>query len=185
MTYSTHDVSERIVIPVSTIKLWADRLGIGTRNSLGQRRFSDKDLVALELVKTLRDSDCGFETITRQLALPLDLSGEGARQRELFAPPDGLDEEALVERLTAAMLTATKADNDLAERYALATHRIGELETDLRHLQQQAQRLMTDGHAEADRQRARADRLEAERDDLLRQLAERRARPWWRWLLSD
>lgn len=191
---STTEVAERLSTPVSTVKLWADRLRIGERNSQGQRRFSDGDLTLLEVVRSLRDSDCGFETITRRLSsTPVNDQQPpvNGHQRELPPEAPALDADALAERITAAVISASRADNELAERYARAAHRIGELEAENRMIREQAdesRRLLTDGQGETDALKAKLavetqDRIraEAERDTLKAQAA----RPWWRKLLGQ
>ncbi len=154
-TYSTTDVSERLSTPVSTVKLWADRLRVGNRNSQGQRRFDDADVALLEVVRSLRDSDCGFETITRQIASTPVVDQQpivNDRQREasgIDIPPADTRQvpnlDALVERITAtvtAAVTSTiKADTDQAEKYARAAHRVGQLEEQVRTLQAENGRL--------------------------------------------
>ena len=91
------------------------------------------------------------------------------------------DLDAMAERITATVTAAVtltmKADNELAEKYAHAAHRIGELESEVRHLTEDRTRLLTDGQAEADRLRKHAADLESE-------LRAERSRSWWQKLLG-
>lgn len=183
-TLSTTEVSERLSTPVSTVKLWADRLRIGDRNSQGQRRFTEADVALMGIVRNLRDSDCGFETITRRLSSATVNDQQPTvndHQRGLAPELTTVDVEAMEARITAAVVAATRADNELAEKYAHAAHRIGELEAENRLIREQAdeaRRLLTAGNDEANALRGEVSNLRAE-------LAAERAKPLWRRLLGQ
>jgi DNA-binding transcriptional MerR regulator len=190
---STQDVSDRLAIPVSTVKNWADKLGIGDKNSSGKWLFDDRDIATLELVRSLRSEDCGFDTIQRQISPSADNQRQaepGDAERPLADQSAAMDLETLTAQVTAAVQATLKADNELAEKYAHAAHRIGTLEEQVRALQEREQRLLAAGEAKdtdvealkarlAETEQARI-RVEAERDTLQAQAA----RPWWRKLFS-
>lgn len=174
---STQDVSSRLEIPVSTVKHWADKLGIGDKNSSGKWLFDERDMAALELVKTLRAEDCGFDTIQRQISPSSDQQRQAPPsddERPLADQPPAIDLEALTSQVTAAIQATLKADNELAEKYAHAAHRIGTLEEQVRSFQEREQRLLTAGDDK--------DKLIA---DLRAELATEKAKPWWRKLLGS
>lgn len=190
---STQDVSDRLAIPVSTVKNWADKLGIGDKNSSGKWLFDDKDIATLELVRSLRSEDCGFDTIQRQISPSIDSqrpAESGDAERPLADQPTAMDLEELTAQVTAAVQATLKADNELAEKYAHAAHRIGTLEEQVRALQEREQRLLTAGEAkDADVEALKARLAEAEQariraEAAIQALQADRAKPWWRKLVG-
>ena len=191
--HSTNDVSDRLAIPISTVKHWADKLGIGDKSSSGKWFFSDQDMHVLELVKSLRAEDCGFDTIQRQIT-PSDnerrQSKPSAADQPLAEQPPTINLDELTHQVTTAVVAAIKADNALARDYAVAARQVGNLEAQVTHLTQQldeTRRLLITGTSETETIKARLDqetqariRAEAERDALKAQAA----RPWWRKLIG-
>lgn len=142
-TLSAFDVAERLGVSPSTLKTWTDRLGIGSRNSSGKRLYEDTDISLLELVKSLRETDCGFDTITRRIKPEMSeqdptLTSSDNRHQ---SPPTTIEVEDLAEKVSAAVVAAVLADNEQSKRYAVATHRIGELEERCRQLEARCQQV--------------------------------------------
>lgn len=158
---STIEAAKQLQVPLSTLKSWADRFNVGDRSSSGRLNFKPDDLAMLELIKSLRDSDCGFDTITRRISTSECQAVPGSSQTladsDEHTPP--IDLEALTERITAAVTSTIKADTEQAEKYARATHQIGALESEIKFLRQQL----------------------AERDNKIALLeSPPQKKPWWR-----
>jgi DNA-binding transcriptional MerR regulator len=183
-TYATKDVAEQIGVSETTIKTWTDKLGLEVeRDSRHNRRYTQAELDLLFTVKNLRDEGAGYQTITRVVGrAPDERQTEPDEQLTGDSRPQDaqqtMDATALAEQIRAAVVAAVRSDTELAEKYARAAHRIGELEADVRHLQEKADKLLTDGTAEADRLRQEVESLRAD-------LATEKAKPWWRKLLGS
>lgn len=189
---TTAATAEAIGVPITTLKGWLSQVDVPTeRDSAGRRRFSPEALEVLEVVKELRGSGRTFETIRRRvpsIVQPLDDGREtdqtdtgptsdepqadgqrliDGRETDDRRMPDMHELAALV---AASVVGAVKAENDLAEKYARAAHRIGELEATTRGLELDRDRLAGElAEAKAERDQARA---------LL--AAPAPARPWWK-----
>lgn len=133
---ATKDVAERIGVSESTVKLWTDRLGLEVeRDSRHNRRYPPEVADLLNTVKGLRDEGKGYQTIQRLIKRAPSEQSSGADEA---SPPDErplserqtIDLDALTEQLSAAVVATIKADNEQAEKYARAAHRIGQLEAE-------------------------------------------------------
>lgn len=159
------EVSGRLGVSVSTLKAWTGRLSLGNeRGANGKRFLSLEEIAVLEAAKMLRDEGSGLNTITRKLTPDSHLVDADEQVTASRLSDDShlttkttFDIEAVAVRLVEAM----KNENDLAEKYARAAHRIGELEATLKAV-------------EADRER-----ITSERDKAL-QLAAPQVKPWWK-----
>lgn len=130
--------AEVLGIPRGTLATWLTQLAIPhNTDSRGRRRLTADAMALLETVKSLRDSDCGYQTIRRKIGtLPDTDSPSNQYQHETGSASAGAQSvtvEALTERITAAIT----ANNELAERYARVTYQMGCLETERNHLRQQ------------------------------------------------
>jgi DNA-binding transcriptional MerR regulator len=161
--WTANEVADSLSESVTTIKTWADRLGIGDKTGSNERLFEERDVEALRVAKSLRAEDCGFDTITRRL----DRDRDGHQKSSPFAErqaPSPVAHQLDVRALAAEVAAALRTDNALAEKYAHSAHRIAELEAEVRILSEDRNRL----------------RLEV--DTLRTELATARDRPWWRRL---
>lgn len=148
---STAEASQLTNIPEPTIKNWLGKLPIpAEKDSAGRWRFGSEALDVLRAIKELREEDRTFETIRRRIGEPEmsgDSSGVGASssgandQSSIDERPLAMDERSLAESLagviTPQLVEALRANNDLAEKYAHAAHRIGRLEAELEAAQAQ------------------------------------------------
>ncbi len=153
-----------------------------------------KWVIPEHLAATLRDADrlskdgAGTATMRRVLGITMAPVSPDPAAIEPSDPPPSPDpsahaaepapDHALAGLVTTAVTTAVKAENELAEKYARAAHRIGDLEATTRALEAERDRLT----GELAAARTERDQLRAESDELRMLLAARpaSARPWWK-----
>ena len=158
---TTTEAAKQLGVPPTTLKTWLTSLPIpASTDSRGRRRIDQEALEVLEMVKSLRDEDCGYQTIRRRIEPQTDTSssvtdGSPTTDNSEPAPSSSMDTTALV----AQVIEAIRSENDLAEKYARAAHRMGELEATLR---------------ERERELAEA------REKIALLEAPKPTRPWWR-----
>src|SRR5690606_20574362 len=61
------EAAKRLGIGVTTIKTWAEKIGLGHKTASGVWLYSEEDLRVLEVVQALREDDRSFETIVRRI----------------------------------------------------------------------------------------------------------------------
>lgn len=173
-TFTAPVVAKRLGIGVTTLKTWSEKVGIGTKTSSGVWVYTEKDVELLEVVRSFRGDDRGFDTITRRIRAE---STDSARRP---TDDDGRQPAMSPEQIKTVVIEAIASQTDLSEKYARAAHQIGKLEADNEHLRTQLsdarQRLTTADADAAENERLRAQL--AERDAELAKLKEKR--PWWR-----
>lgn len=147
-------------------------------------------VITPELEATLREADrlmgegAGAATVRRRLGLSCDAPvtpsthGTSATPGAVTLAPLSCDAQEIRDAVTRAIADQT----DLAERYARAAHRVGELEATVRGVEAERDRLaLAASHAEAELAQARA--LQAEQAQAIASLAAELAqarRPWWK-----
>lgn len=159
-------VAARLGVPVETLQQWTEELGIGACSTSGQRIFSPYELKVLETVKSLKDSDRGYQTICRRIGI----AGGGE------APSNGRLEVA---KAKAAVAQALQVSAEWMEKHAQATQQVGRLEERVVQLQARLEELrgfLAEGRLrESDYQRHIL--------ELERLLEGERKKSWWkRWL---
>lgn len=112
------EASKKLGVAVGTIKNWAERVGVGTKNSMGVWFFSDREIHVLEVVKSLREGDCGFDTITRRLQT--EPTPSDSRQQE---PAEGAGPTLPGLVSTMAEAEGAAAAADIPEQQPLADQR--------------------------------------------------------------
>lgn len=184
-TMTTSEAADALGMPVGTLKTWLERLPIPVDlDSRGRRRLTPSALEAIGIVKSLRESDAGYETIRRRLepiheSAPADAEpdqpsaadqpGVIPAEREPIPGSALPDVRELAGLLAAAVADVVKAENEQAEKYARATYEIGELRATTRGLE-----------AERDRLAGELAEVKAERDQARALLAAPEPRPWWK-----
>ena len=158
---TTTEAAKQLGVPPTTLKTWLTNLPIpASTDSRGRRRLDQEALEVLEMVKSLRDEDCGYQTIRRRIepttdANPSVTDSEPAADGPESASSPSLDTSALV----AQVIEAIRSENDLAEKYARVAHRVGELEATLRERERE---------------------LVEAREKIALLEAPKPTRPWWR-----
>src|SRR2546427_807976 len=66
-TLTAPEAAKRLGVGATTLKTWAEKVGVGEKNGAGVWLFSDRDMNVLEVVQALRDGGRTFVTITRRL----------------------------------------------------------------------------------------------------------------------
>lgn len=155
---STKEAAARLEVGFSTMKTWCDKLPIPHRtDAAGARRIGPEGLAVLEQVKQLRDQGRHLESIRVILAPaepepgsdpapaapePGPSSAHGQPEAEPEPGPSrNIEHSELAQVVAAAAAQAVEAaitrETELAEKYARAAHRIGELEATVRGLEGQ------------------------------------------------
>lgn len=141
-------------------------------------------VITPDLEATLREADrlmgegAGAATVRRRLGLSCDAPVTPAthdsspRPGAVTLAPLSCDAQEIRDAVTQAIADQT----DLAERYARAAHRVGELEATVRAVEAERDRLaLAADRAEAELAQARA--LQAEQAQAIAALTRR---PWWK-----
>jgi DNA-binding transcriptional MerR regulator len=146
-----NEAAAQIGAPYSTVRHWADKLGLGQeKDSRGRRVLTADEMAQLETAREMLEAGHGFATIQRRTG------NQPAPQRDEPVTSPALDFDALATSLQQAVVQAVAGQVELSEKYARAAHEIGRLEE---RCQTQAQQL---------------EALRAENERL-------KARRWWRW----
>jgi DNA-binding transcriptional MerR regulator len=179
--YGVNDAARYLGVSKSKLAVWSERTGIGLRSEAGCISFSDDDLKALELIRSLREEDRSFDTIVRRIR-PIAATSPAliAEPGSPPAPPPTADPEdtlSLVEQVTAAVTTAIRADLRMGEKYGQAMQRLCELQWEVRQLH--------DAQSQAETAyRLEVACLRVEIEELAAALAAEQDRPWWQRLLG-
>lgn len=128
-------VSEKLAVPEHTVTQWAECLGIGDPSATGKRLFSQDEINVIETVKAMREQNHGFDTIARRLKTTALVSE---------APEPlvrDLDMKAITQEVAKAVVEAVQTETQQAEKYARATYLIGQLEEQVKRLEEENRRL--------------------------------------------
>lgn len=195
-TLTAPEAAKRLGVGATTLKTWAEKVGVGEKNGAGVWLFSDRDMNVLEVVQALRDEGRTFVTITRRLredSPDADLSPPDTDQ-----PPSDTDSEAPDDEnvYPIEVVTPTEIERvtELAREFARAAHQIGRLEAEKENLMAEnarlageladARKLLTGSSNELDDTRRRlADEAQA-RAALLEQQKQKQNQSWWHRLFG-
>lgn len=146
-------IADRLGVGVTTVRQWADRLGIeGGRTSSGKRIFSDEEVRVFEVVASLRGQDLGLDTIARRIGRVSNGHAEEADDLATVRNAtdnigDPMDSQRTIVSLEARLLVAEEAANQLRETVAAKDEMIALLQNQVDSFHQQ----VTDLRAERDR----------------------------------
>lgn len=178
--YGVSDAARFLGVSKSKLASWSERTGVGQRSDAGGYSYSDDDLRALELIRSLRDEDRSFDTIVRRIR-PFDDGESGLPPHgEAAVPPPSVpsaDTTSLVTAVTAAVTAAVQADLRMAENYARAMQRLCDLQWEVRQLQDERSQLLARHQGEREALTAEIARLQSD-------LVAEQARPWWQRLFA-
>lgn len=168
---STKEAAAELGVPLGTLKRWVSELPIPLEHDgAGARRYGDEAIEVLRRVHELRLGDRHFESIRVILSpgqpgdgidpgpIPeaIQPAGQPAAATDDAVAGPALDRaepgpalsdvatavgEAIAERMSREIGEVLRRENDLAEKYARAAHRIGELEATTRSLEAERERL--------------------------------------------
>lgn len=133
-TTDVKQLAEEFNIPETTLRGWVSRLNIPVTRSKHKMYFNEDAIGMLRVIKQLRDVDSGFETIQRRLIN----EQRTVEQREpIVNQSNFLDlQRVLNERISLSVTQAVTEANSIAEKYAVAAHRVGQLEAEKRALEE-------------------------------------------------
>ncbi|MGV3523844.1 MAG: MerR family transcriptional regulator [Candidatus Sericytochromatia bacterium] len=117
-------VAQELGVPAGQVAEWVDEFHIPL-----PERYQKNAVQVLKLVKDLKDKNCGFRTIQRQIQMDYP---ELEQQT-----PDGLDPRNPLGSLRDELMTL----GELAEKYAQANYTIGQMSMQMRQLEEDNQRL--------------------------------------------
>jgi DNA-binding transcriptional MerR regulator len=165
---TSKEVADRIGVSMSTLKNWAVRLPVpSVLGPDGTRRFPEEALAVLEAVKQLRDEERSYATIRRAILPVEDLADDVAPDVVEEAAPAPLPEPPALEvtvtlappepeapaepsaneaamALVTQVLQLVREESAMAEAYATARQRVGELEAQVKLLQEDRQRMQAE-----------------------------------------
>lgn len=118
-------VAEELGVPESTLRGWENRYKIDVPLSGGKRIYNDDVARVLETVKNLKEQHRTDETIQRAIRSELPQS---VSEPPPPAAPREQSPQVDADAIRVAVVAAIQEHNDLADKYAVATHQIGRLE---------------------------------------------------------
>lgn len=131
MTQIPNEFAVEIGVPAQTVAAWADEFKIPL-----PEKYQRNALQVLRLVKDLKDKNCGFRTIQRQIQMDYPAVHEDQSQM----PSSPVDElETHFGSLRGELLEL----GELAEKYAQANYTIGQMSMQLRQMEEDNLRLRT------------------------------------------
>lgn len=168
---TSKEVADRIGVSMSTLKNWAVRLPVpSVLGPDGTRRFPEEALAVLEAVKQLREDERSYATIRRAITVAeveelaeaqdvVEVTPEPIQEPvaevpalevtvtlappEPQAPPEPSANEAAM-ALVTQVLQLVREESAMAEAYATARQRVGELESQVQLLNEDRQRLQAE-----------------------------------------
>ena len=138
------EAAEALGVSLNTVKSWFKVTGLPEiKDSRGRWRLDADTMARLQVVKTLREDDNGYDTIRRKLE-PLLAPADGpltdtCQPADTPPPPvtpaAAFDPLELAQAITASVLEGVRRDSQVAIALSQATHALGGLERDVVHLQ--------------------------------------------------
>lgn len=144
-------IADRLGVGVTTVRQWADRLGIeGGRTSSGKRIFTDDEVRVFEVVASLRGQDLGLDTIARRIGRVSN--GHHAEDDHDLTTVrnatdnigDPLDSQRTIVSLEARLLVAEEAANQLRDTITSKDEMIAILQNQIDSLHQQVSDLRSE-----------------------------------------
>lgn len=164
-------LAEEFSVPETTLRGWVSRLNIPVSRTRNKMYFEDDAVTMLRVIKQLRDVDSGFDTIQRRLSNEHDTVDQRA---ELLGQPNVSEfidlQRAINESVTVSVTQAITEANGIAEKYAMAAHRVGQLEAEKRALEERLQLLPAPNEYYA--MKSTIEKLEAENSQQKEQISQ-------------
>lgn len=185
---TTGEAAEELGVPLSTIKVWLDRLPIPTRTDRrNHRRLDKKAMALLQVVKADRARGLGYDTIRRKLGPEVGQAVTEPVHEASEPQPSPVDTLALAQMIEEVITR----QGGMAERMAAYAHRAGQLEAENKALESDKERLgrelaertadyVTQAQ-ELERLRLDNERLRAEKEATERESGQKSRRRWWPW----
>lgn len=186
-----HEAATRLGVCASTLRTWGEKTGVaGTRTSSGKRVYTDVDLDVLETIKNLRTEDAGWQTIRKRIGRDMpgltDTAthiGMGPLAEGAGEPASGLPGVVIPEGtgqvLVSKVVDVINAQTGLADRYARAGYQIGRLESEVKLLLDERERLgneLLESQHQIALLNSGEETLQSERSRLVRDLLDARSR---------
>jgi len=127
---STSDIADSLGLSQSTVKAYQKLYSIPRQIVKGRAVYPENAIEIFRAVSSLAESGAGLNTIRKRI-------GADTPQITPDEAKPGLDAAQLIPAITEAVQQTIERSNDLAEKYARATYRIGELEAEARGYQAQ------------------------------------------------
>jgi len=130
---STSDIADSLGLSQSTVKAYQKLYSIPRQIVKGRAVYPENAIEIFRAVSSLAESGAGLNTIRKRI-------GSDIPQITPNEAKPSLDAAQLIPAITEAVQQTIERSNDLAEKYARATYRIGELEAEARALIDRAER---------------------------------------------
>lgn len=135
--YDAKQAAEALGLDHSTVRAWANTFPVPGSRKGRKWFFNDQALEALRTIQRLKGEGRGYNTI-RATVIPQDTP-----ERNRGAYGSGATQFVAMEQVRQAVAESS----DLAERYAKAAYKIGELENEVKHSQALIEALRSDKEA--------------------------------------
>lgn len=137
----SEQLATEIGVPVQTVNAWADEFKIPL-----PQKYQRNALQVLQLVKDLKDKNCGFRTIQRQIQLDYPELKDGSSNTNAYAElvPQSNERETSVDDLNqyfSSLREELLELSELAEKYAQANYSIGQMTMQMSQMEEENQRL--------------------------------------------
>lgn len=164
----TAEVADKPGVSQSTVKAQAKLYGITPQIIKNTAYYPENVVDIFKTIASLSETGAGLTTIKKRI-------GSDVPQPSPAEATPAPDLAQIIPAITEAVQATVERNNDLAEKYARATYRIGELEAEARAYQAQIdaqaeQLAIMPAHGELER-------LQAE-------LERERAKTWWQKLIG-
>lgn len=185
---TTGEAAEQLGVPLSTLKVWLERLPIPTRTDRrNHRRLDARAMALLQVVKIDRERGLGYDTIRHKITGGTGQAVAEPGQQAAEPQPGPVDTLALAQLIEEAITR----QGGMAEKMAAYAHRAGELAAQNRALEADKDRLARElaervasyetQAEEMDRLKRENERLRAEKEAAERDLGQKSRRGWWPW----
>lgn len=131
-------LATEIGVPVQTVAEWVDEFKIPL-----PQKYQRNALQVLQMVKDLKDKNCGFQTIQRQIQLDYPELKQD-KHNFIEMSPLAVEREANVDDLNqyfSSLREELLELSELAEKYAQANYSIGQMTMQMSQLEDENQRL--------------------------------------------
>ena len=136
--FQQEQLAKEVGVDSDTLNNWVNELKIPL-----PEKYQQNAIQILKLVKSLKDKDCGFQTIQRQIQVDypeLKANANGADYTE-FTPAGPVDELSQHFASLSEQVMKLGELGEIAEKYAQANYNIGQMSIQMRQMEDENHRL--------------------------------------------
>jgi DNA-binding transcriptional MerR regulator len=134
-----NEVAKNVGISDKTLRSWEKEFGIEVkRGDRNHRRYDENIVEIFKKIKNLKDGKRSNDTI--RMVVGTSWKGTKTDSESTWREPV-VNVENIREVMKIEIDEAFIKNNELSEKYAMAAHKIGELESDIKHLEEKVKLL--------------------------------------------